>query len=73
MQDLVKRLPDVANVIAEGVKKDPAMREALRDFEQACAKAEDERASLKDRETWAQIKEELAYELRRLALRMAHE
>jgi len=70
MQSLSEQLPDMADAIAKGAKAHPALKEALEDFDLAWSRARDERLTSEDRRIWAEIRDEIAVELRRLSSRI---
>jgi hypothetical protein len=68
-RNLFEYLPDIADVVIARAKKNPSVMEAIWDFEKACTFAEDKKTSPEDREIWAEIRSELADELRYCAAR----
>jgi len=57
---------DLSDEIVAAAQSDPGMMQALKDYEQACERMNDARAQPEDRALWAEIRVELAEELRRL-------
>jgi hypothetical protein len=61
-------LPEFADEIVAAARSDPGLMDALKDYEQACERMNDTRARSEDRTLWAEIRAELAAEIRRLYL-----
>lgn len=61
-------LPEIADEIVAAARSDPGLMDALKDYEQACERMNDARARPKDQALWAEIRAELAAEMRRLYL-----
>jgi len=61
-------LPDVADEIVAAARSDPGLMDALKDYEQACERTNDAQARPDDQALWAEIRAELAAEIRRLYL-----
>lgn len=70
MEQLQKVLPDLAEEIVSRAPRDPALKEALRDYEKVCAWLNDDGTSPEERAEWTAIHDELVEELRRLVLRL---
>jgi len=61
-------LPEFGDEMVAAACSDPGLMDALKDYEQACERMSDTRARLEDQALWAEIRAELAAELRRLYL-----
>lgn len=71
MPTLRKDLPDLADLILQKAREDGPLREALEDYEQACASLDDLSLSAETRSDWTQIHRELVFELERRARRLS--
>ena len=63
-------LPEISDQIVDAARSDPGLTDALKDYEQACERMNDAEGRPEDRALWAEIRTELASEIRRLYLAM---
>ena len=61
-------LPEFADEIAAAARSDPGLMDALKDYEHTCARMNYTQARPEDRALWAEIRIELAAEIKRLYL-----
>ena len=61
-------LPEIADEIAAAARSDPGLIDALEDYEQTCMRMNDTQARPEDLALWAEIRIELAAEIKRLYL-----
>ena len=61
-------LPDLADEIVVAAQSDSGLADAIQQFEQACERMKDPGTKHEDRALWAEIRTELAAEIRRLYL-----
>ena len=62
----MKDLLDLADEIVVAARSDPLLMQVLKDYEQACERMNDTATRPEDQALWAEIRAELAAEIKRL-------
>jgi len=70
MQPVHSLPPGFADLLVSKADEDPRLKAVLDDYEEACTRSSDGKASSEERAEWAEIRDELKNELMRFAKRL---